>query len=121
YVEAHATDGLLLLRNIVIPDEGEPEELELTIPEGAVVDLIAQDAQGTPLPGCKIRFETEDGHPSLIHDLRKTDYMGMLRFTGVGPGVWNASVESPQGDLLGAQQIVVSEGARLRSVVLCSR
>ncbi|MEM6671468.1 MAG: carboxypeptidase regulatory-like domain-containing protein [Planctomycetota bacterium] len=119
YVTAHSTDGLVVQEGIVIPAEGAAPDVELVLPEGAMLDVHAVDGGGIPLSQRRIEVLDEGGWPTVIYDQRRTDYGGMLRFTGVGSGRATAVVLDDDGNELGRAAVDVAPGGRHEVTVVC--
>ncbi len=117
YLRPHDSDGVLILKDIVVPEEGEAKELAVEIPAGAIVAATAQSSTGQPLAGHSITLNDRDGCPSIIYDLRRTDEQGRLRFTGVGPGEWTAVVHDPTGQRVAAKTLTVQSGDEIDLVI----
>ncbi|MEL6714539.1 MAG: carboxypeptidase regulatory-like domain-containing protein, partial [Planctomycetota bacterium] len=54
YVQGHATRGLVVVEDVVVPEEGDAAELDLFLPEAATVDARAVDAAGQGLVDRKV-------------------------------------------------------------------
>lgn len=121
YMKAHETRGLVIVEGIVVSPDEEPQEIEVLIPEGTVVDVRAEDAGGLPLGGRSVELRNDNGRLSFLRDPRSTDSQGRLRFTGVGLGGWTAVVLGPSGQVVGQARLDVSEGDVVELTVICER
>ncbi|MEM6675902.1 MAG: carboxypeptidase regulatory-like domain-containing protein, partial [Planctomycetota bacterium] len=110
YLSCHDTDGLLIVKGIDVPAEGETDPLSLVIPEGAIVDCSVVGPGEQPKAGRKVTLEDDDGNHCVIYDMRRTDSTGRLRWTGVGPGRWTAVVRDEGGRVIGTEPVTVGAG-----------
>ena len=116
YIRAHATDGLVRMEGIVVPDEGEADELEIVIPRGAVVDVTARGPSGHGRRGLTVTLDDETGHPAVLYDSRTTNYAGLMRFTGVGPGTW--AIVCRDGDRVVGRGTVTTRGGEESAITI---
>ncbi|MEM9381040.1 MAG: carboxypeptidase-like regulatory domain-containing protein [Planctomycetota bacterium] len=119
YFEPHATDGLVLVEDVVVPEEGPADPVEVVIPPAAVVTIIARDRAGRALPEHAVHLVRGDGVPHLFYDSDRTDSAGRRRLVGVGPGRWRAEVRDAGGKVIGSAELDVVAGARVERVVEC--
>lgn len=121
YGKAHGTRGLVILEGIEVAAGEEPGQIEVLIPAAAVVNVRAVDAAGLPLGGRSVELRNGNGRLSLLRDSRRTDSLGHLRFTGVGPGGWTAVVLGRGGQVVGQARLDVSERDVAEVTVICER
>ncbi|MEM9380097.1 MAG: carboxypeptidase regulatory-like domain-containing protein [Planctomycetota bacterium] len=119
YLRPHSTDGLVVLDGVVIPAEGAAPEVELVVPEAAALEVRAVDGAGNPLSKRRVEVLDEAGWTAVLYDQRRTDYGGVLDFTGLGPGRANAVVLDDAGNELGRAEIDLAPGDRRTVTVVC--
>lgn len=119
YTRPDEGKALAIRGGIVVPwPEGAPE-LEVVLPDGAVVDVTAVRGSGGAYPEGRIRLQDARGYMAVLYDQRRPEADGTQRFVGIGPGPWTAVVEGPDGVEVGRTTVDVSEGEDVRVTVRC--
>lgn len=119
YVRGHSTRGLVIVEDVVVDDDPEREELEVVVPDGALVDVRAVNASGKAMGGCAVELLDPNGRLAVVMSFDRTDSRGWLRSSGVGPGTWDVVVRGERDQVIGRGSVTVAEGGRVSTTVTC--
>jgi len=119
YLRQNSTDALMVVEDVVVPDEGEAAPVELVAPDGAVLTVRAVGGSGDPIPGAEVEVLLDGKWPTVLFARMTTAYDGTLQFTGLPPGSATAVVLGADGAEIGRADVDLTAGGRQRIDVVC--